>query len=317
MKNNKHIVGIDIGGSHTTIGWVNEEGVVVKKIDFSLKPYVHIDDFILKIRQEITSSPLTCQGIGIGAPNGNYFTGMIEFAPNLPWSGKINLCGLLNSYFPEIPIYITNDANAAAMGEYRYGWGKENTLEDFIMITLGTGLGSGIFIKGEIVYGHDGFAGEIGHMIVDPTGRLCGCGRKGCLERYASATGLELTSLEFLNKKRISPDWFENPVQPKAKEVYVAAMANDPGALEIFDYTAKILATGLANAVCFSSPKKIILFGGLAKAGEILIQPLQKYFEEALLQIYKNKVEIMVSKLEENNAAVLGAAALIYEAMSK
>lgn len=311
MKNNKYVVGIDIGGSHTTIGWIDQDGLVIKKIHFDLKPYAQIEDFILKLYQEITTSQLSCYGIGIGAPNGNFFSGMIEFAPNLPWQGKIDLCGLLKNYFPEIPIFITNDANAAAIGEYRYGWGKDSELNDFIMITLGTGLGSGIFIKGEIVYGHDGFAGEIGHMIVDPSGRLCGCGRRGCLERYASATGLELTSLEFLNKKRISPDWFENPIQPKAKEVYIAAMANDPGAVEIFDYTAKILATSLANAVCFSSPKKIILFGGLAKAGEILIQPLQNYFEESLLQIYKNKVEIMVSKLEENDAAVLGAAALI------
>jgi glucokinase len=251
-------------------------------------------------------------GIGMGAPNGNYYTGTIEYAPNLPWKGIIPIAKLVNEKF-NLPVVLTNDANAAAIGEMMYGAAKG--MKDFIMITLGTGVGSGIVANGQLIYGHDGFAGELGHTIVIPDGRMHeGTGKKGSLESYASATGVRLTALELLEKSN------EDSVLRNAdkenldsKVVYEAAIKGDKLALEIFEFTGKILGLALANAVMFSSPEAIILFGGLTKAGDLILKPTREHMEENLIQVFQNKVKILVSHLKESDAAILGASALAWE----
>ena len=245
--------------------------------------------------------------------NGNYFNGTIEFAPNLPWRGVIPLAQMLTDRFG-IPVSLTNDANAAAIGEMTYGAARG--LKDFIMITLGTGVGSGIVVNGQLVYGHDGFAGELGHVIVRPNnGRLCGCGRTGCLEAYTSATGVARTAREFLEVRNDPSSLRQIPIQDiTSKDVYDAAITGDKLALEIFDYTGKILGEAFANFIAFSSPKAIILFGGLAKAGDLILKPIKEAMDRNTLNIYKGKVKIMFSELKESDAAVLGASALGWEA---
>ena len=249
--------------------------------------------------------------MGVGAPNGNYYSGTIEFAPNLPWRGIIPLAAMFEDKLG-IPTALTNDANAAAIGEMTYGAARG--LKDFIMITLGTGVGSGIVINGQLVYGHDGFAGELGHVIVNPEGRVCGCGRKGCLETYCSATGVARTAREFL-VARSEPSLLRNvPVEDiQSKDVYDAAVKGDKLAQEIFEYTGKILGEALANFVAFSSPEAIILFGGLAKSGDYITKPIQKALEDNVLNIYKGKTKLLLSQLKDADAAVLGASALGWE----
>ena len=241
-------------------------------------------------------------GIGVGAPNGNYFNGTIEFAPNLPWRGVIPLAQMLTDRFG-IPVSLTNDANAAAIGEMTYGAARG--LKDFIMITLGTGVGSGIVVNGQLV-----------HVIVRPNnGRLCGCGRTGCLEAYTSATGVARTAREFLEVRNDPSSLRQIPIQDiTSKDVYDAAITGDKLALEIFDYTGKILGEAFANFIAFSSPKAIILFGGLAKAGDLILKPIKEAMDRNTLNIYKGKVKIMFSELKESDAAVLGASALGWEA---
>lgn len=255
-------------------------------------------------------------GIGVGAPNGNYFNGTIEFAPNLPWRGVLPLAQMLTDRFG-IPVALTNDANAAAIGEMTYGAARG--LKDFIMITLGTGVGSGIVVNGQLVYGHDGFAGELGHVIVKPgNGRLCGCGRSGCLEAYTSATGVARTAREFLEMRKDNSLLRQIPIQDiTSKDVYDAAMAGDQLAKDIFDYTGDILGEAFANFTAFSSPEAIILFGGLAKAGDLIMKPIQESMERNMLNIYKNKVKLLFSELKESDAAVLGASALGWEVKRK
>jgi glucokinase len=311
-------IGIDIGGTGTKYGIVNRDGNVLFSGEMSTKKHNTIETFIdelyehLSVLIERAGGIERIVGIGMGAPNGNYYTGTIEYAPNLPWKGIIPIAKLVNEKF-NLPVVLTNDANAAAIGEMMYGAAKG--MKDFIMITLGTGVGSGIVANGQLIYGHDGFAGELGHTIVIPDGRMHeGTGKKGSLESYASATGVRLTALELLEKSN-EDSLLRNADKENldSKVVYEAAIKGDKLALEIFEFTGKILGLALANAVMFSSPEAIILFGGLTKAGDLILKPTREHMEENLIQVFQNKVKILVSHLKESDAAILGASALAWE----
>ena len=310
-------IGIDIGGTNTVLGVVDSEGNFAAENSISTKKYKNIDDFIEAlincIQERLNSIKFNyvLKGIGIGAPNGNYYNGTIEYAPNLNWNEIIPISDIINKQF-HVPVVLTNDANAAALGEMIYGAAKN--LDNFIIITLGTGLGSGLVVNGKVVYGHDGFAGEIGHTIYDPNGRLCACGRKGCLETYASATGIKRTVIELLKNSESKSLLSKISEQElNAKDIYEAAVKGDKIALEAFDYTARILGLKLADSIAYTSPEAIFLFGGLALSGDYILKPTKKYMEENLLKIYKNKVRLELSGLMGKNAAVLGAAALIWK----
>ena len=311
-----YVVGIDIGGTNTVFGIVDARGTIIASGSIKTNKFNEVEDYVNELHTELfrlleqNNATDKIMGIGVGAPNGNYFNGTIEFAPNLPWRGVIPLAQMLTDRFG-IPVSLTNDANAAAIGEMTYGAARG--LKDFIMITLGTGVGSGIVVNGQLVYGHDGFAGELGHVIVRPNnGRLCGCGRTGCLEAYTSATGVARTAREFLEVRNDPSSLRQIPIQDiTSKDVYDAAITGDKLALEIFDYTGKILGEAFANFIAFSSPKAIILFGGLAKAGDLILKPIKEAMDRNTLNIYKGKVKIM---LKESDAAVLGASALGWEA---
>ncbi|WP_278585880.1 ROK family protein [Coprobacter fastidiosus] len=314
-----YVVGIDIGGTNTVFGIVDARGTIIASGSIKTNKFNEVEDYVNELHTELfrlleqNNATDKIMGIGVGAPNGNYFNGTIEFAPNLPWRGVIPLAQMLTDRFG-IPVSLTNDANAAAIGEMTYGAARG--LKDFIMITLGTGVGSGIVVNGQLVYGHDGFAGELGHVIVRPNnGRLCGCGRTGCLEAYTSATGVARTAREFLEVRNEPSSLRQIPIQDiTSKDVYDAAITGDKLALEIFDYTGKILGEAFANFIAFSSPKAIILFGGLAKAGDLILKPIKEAMDRNTLNIYKGKVKIMFSELKESDAAVLGASALGWEA---
>lgn len=314
-----YVVGIDIGGTNTVFGIVDARGVVLASNSIKTRKHSNITDYIDELHTELsklmetTGTTDQIKGIGIGAPNGNYFTGMIEDGVNLPWPTPIPLARMVSEKFG-IPCAVTNDANAAAIGEMTYGVARG--LKDFIMITLGTGVGSGIVINGQLVYGHDGFAGELGHVISKRNnGRLCGCGRTGCLETYCSATGVARTAREFL-EIRTEPSILRNlPIdQITSKDVYDAAMAGDKIAIEIFNYTGEILGEALADFTVFSAPEAFVLFGGLAKSGDLLLKPLVNSMERNMLSIWKGKVKVLPSELKEADAAVLGASALGWEA---
>lgn len=315
-----YVLGVDIGGTNTVFGIVDARGQVVASGSIKTKKHANFDDYIENLHQEVmrllvaNEAEDKIQGIGIGAPNANYYTGEIQNPPNLPWGPIIPLAEKVSKAFNGIPVAITNDANAAALGEMTYGAARG--MKDFIMITLGTGVGSGIIVNGQLVYGHDGFAGELGHLVVKRNnGRICGCGRTGCLEAYCSATGVARTAREFI-EIRNEPSVLRNlPIEDiTSKDVYDAAVTGDKMAIEIFDYTAKILADALADMVAFSSPQAIILFGGLAKSGDLLLKPLKEEFEKALFPIFRGKTKIIISELKESDAAVLGASALGWEA---
>jgi len=252
------------------------------------------------------------KGIGVGAPNGNVYTGNIEYAPNLPWKGIIPLARMLQDKF-KIPVRLTNDANAAAVGEMMYG--AAQGMKDFIMITLGTGVGSGIVANGQLIYGHDGFAGELGHTTIIPDGRLHpGTGKKGSLESYASATGVAQSAIEILeNTDRPSSLRAIPTGELNSKAVFEAATKGDEVAKEVFAFTGKVLGMALANFVMFSSPEAIILFGGLTKAGDLILKPTREHLEANVIEIFQNKVKILVSHLKESDAAILGASALMWE----
>ena len=309
-----YVVGIDIGGTNTVFGIVDARGTIIASGSIKTNKFNEVEDYVNELHTELfrlleqNNATDKIMGIGVGAPNGNYFNGTIEFAPNLPWRGVIPLAQMLTDRFG-IPVSLTNDANAAAIGEMTYGAARG--LKDFIMITLGTGVGSGIVVNGQLVYGHDGFAGELGHVIVRPNnGRLC-----GCLEAYTSATGVARTAREFLEVRNEPSSLRQIPIQDiTSKDVYDAAITGDKLALEIFDYTGKILGEAFANFIAFSSPKAIILFGGLAKAGDLILKPIKEAMDRNTLNIYKGKVKIMFSELKESDAAVLGASALGWEA---
>jgi len=312
------VIGIDIGGTGTKFGIVNRDGNVLFSSEISTKKHTTVESFIDELYDalseliEKSGGRGRIKGIGVGAPNGNFYTGTIEYAPNLPWKGIIPLAELMETKF-KLPVTLTNDANAAAIGEMMYGAAKG--MKDFIMITLGTGVGSGIVANGQLIYGHDGFAGELGHTIVIPDGRFhTGTGKKGSLESYASATGVRNTAIEMLEKTD-EPSLLRNVEKDKldSKAVYEAAIQADKVALEIFEFTGKILGLALANAIMFSSPEAIVLFGGLTKAGDFILKPTKQHMEENLIQVFQNKVKILVSHLKESDAAILGASALAWE----
>lgn len=315
-----YVVGIDIGGTNTVFGIVDARGHVVAADSVKTRKHVDFDDYINDLHEGLSrlikanEAEDQIQGIGIGAPNGNYYTGEIINPPNLPWGPVIPLAEKMSKAFGGIPVAVTNDANAAAVGEMTYGAARG--MKDFIMITLGTGVGSGIVINGQLVYGSDGFAGELGHVIMKRNnGRICGCGRTGCLEAYCSATGVARTAREFL-EIRTEPSLLRNlPLEAiTSKDVYDAAVNGDKLAKEIFDYTGTILGEAMADMTVFSSPQAFILFGGLAKSGELLLKPLREAMDKNMLSVFKGKPKVMLSELKEADAAVLGASALGWEA---
>lgn len=312
-----YVVGMDIGGTNTVFGVVDSRGNVLASDSIKTQEHENIDEYVDAVCKKLI--PLLQQfggadkfkGMGVGAPNGNYYKGTIEFAPNLPWKGVIPLAAMFEDKLG-IPTALTNDANAAAIGEMTYGAARG--LRDFIMITLGTGVGSGIVVNGQLVYGHDGFAGELGHVVVERDGRICGCGRKGCLETYCSATGVARTAREFLVARSEPSLLREIPAEEiVSKDVYDAAIKGDKLALEIFEYTGTILGRALADFIAFSSPEAIILFGGLAKSGDLIMKPIQKAMDENVLKIYAGKTKLLLSQLKDADAAVLGASALGWE----
>lgn len=313
-----YVVGMDIGGTNTVFGIVDQAGNVVCQDSIKTKAYPVIDDYVnaigekLDVLIESVGGKDKIQGMGVGAPNGNYYTGNIEFAPNLAWKGIVPLAKLFSERIG-VPCKLTNDANAAAIGEMTYGAAKG--MKHFIMITLGTGVGSGIVIDGKMVYGHDGFAGELGHIIAVPDGRECGCGRKGCLEAYCSATGIVRTAKEVL-KNSYEPSTLRNVPEDEltSKDIFDCAMAGDAIAKDIFQKTGELLGKALANFTVFSSPEAFIIFGGLAKAGDLIFKPVKEAMEENMLPVFKNKVKVLPSQLKDADAAVLGASALGWEA---
>lgn len=314
-----YVVGIDIGGTNTVFGIVDARGNVIASNSIKTGKHANIEDYIAELKValnkliEAHDAKDKIHGIGVGAPNSNYFTGTIEYATNLPWKGVVPLAKLLTEAFG-VPVAVTNDANAAAIGEMTYGAARG--MKDFIMITLGTGVGSGIVVNGQLVYGHDGFAGELGHVIVKPSnGRMCGCGRTGCLETYCSATGVARTAREFLEIRTDPSRLRDLPIEEiTSKDVYDAAIAGDKLAREIFQYTGEIMGRAFANFVAFSSPEAIILFGGLARAGELLMKPIKESMDRNMLNMFKGKTKLLLSELKESDAAVLGASALDWEA---
>jgi glucokinase len=311
-------IGIDIGGTGTKFGIVDRNGNVLFTGEISTRKHKKVETFIDELHSSLASliqnvgGTGRIRGIGVGAPNGNYYTGTVEYAPNLPWKGIIPLTQLIQDKF-QLPSILTNDANAAALGEMMYGAAKG--MKDFIMITLGTGVGSGIVANGHLILGHDGFAGELGHTIIIPDGRYHeGTGKYGSLESYASATGVTLTAKEVLEKTDAESLLRKIPVEEiDSKKVYDAAIQGDVLAREIFDYTGKILGLALANFVMFSSPEAIVLFGGLTKAGDLILKPTREHMEANLIQVFQNRVKILVSHLRESDAAILGASALVWE----
>ncbi len=305
------VAGIDIGGTNTAFGLVDENGQIIFSNSVKTNDFSTADEMVAAVSREILSNlppGITLAGVGIGAPNGNFYTGTIEDAPNLKWKGIIPLSKLFAENL-NCKAILTNDANAATLGEMIFGGARG--MKNFLVITLGTGLGSGIVVNGELVYGHDGFAGEIGHVIAIPDGRACGCGRKGCVETYCSANGIKKTYYE---KKNIQP---EAAPYISSQQIFQQAVAGDEASIDTFNYTGKILGLVLANSVAYTSPEAIFLFGGPTKAGNLLFDPTIKSFEENLLFIYKNKVKILPSQLDENNAAILGAASLIWNLTSE
>ncbi|GAB4091853.1 ROK family protein [Flaviaesturariibacter terrae] len=311
-------IGVDIGGTNTKWGLVNHRGEIVRKGDLRTDAHADVNDFIEALYEtlhpviEEVGDGKVIKGMGIGAPNGNYYKGTIEYAPNLHWRGIIPMTQLMTERF-KVPCSLTNDANAAAVGEMMYGAARG--MKDFIMITLGTGVGSGIVANGQMILGHDGFAGELGHTCIRPGGRLhWGTGLRGSLEAYCSATGIVLTAKELLEASKedsllraIAADDLDS------KKVYECAAKGDPIAMEVYRFTGQVLGEALANFVMFSSPEAIILFGGVIKAGDMLMNPTREHMEANLLPIFRNKVKLVFSELKEADAAILGASALVWE----
>ena len=310
----KVVAGVDIGGTNTVFGIVDTEGKVLSEGHLKTTDYPEIKDFVKALGAGVKKllagkKDLELAGIGIGAPDANYHRGTIEHAPNLAWKGIVPLGELVKKEL-NVQVAVTNDANAAAMGEMVFGGAKG--MKNFIILTLGTGLGSGIVVDGKLVYGHTGFAGEVGHLCVVPGGRECGCGRKGCLETYASATGLVKTvSLMISEMRADSPLRDIPPAKLTSKAIAEAAEEGDPIALKAMDYTAEKLGLGIINSIVYTSPEAIFLFGGLANAGELLFRPVRDYLKKNNYILFKNTVKILPSGIPESNGAVLGSAALI------
>ncbi len=310
-------IGIDIGGTFTKYGIVDREGnclvdgSVPTTKERELKKYLAMLKATIDRDVAGLSEQVAVKGIGIGAPNGNYYRGTIEFAPNLSWEGVVPFVEEFRKFYA-LPMFLTNDANAAAIGEMIYGGAKE--MKNFIIITLGTGLGSGLVVNGELVYGHDGFAGELGHVTVVRNGRMCATGRRGSLETYASASGIKRTVFELLADS-IEDSEFRDITfnELTAKMISDAALRGDKIALEAFEITGRYLGEALADTVAHTSPEAIFLFGGLANAGDLIFEPTKKHMENNLLKIFKNKVKILPSELKDTNAAVMGASALVWK----
>jgi glucokinase len=307
-------LGIDIGGTGTAFGIVDRRGQILAKGELSTKGHATVHDFIAALKaalhpliEKVGSDNII--GAGVGAPNANFYTGEILEAANLPWKGFIPLSKLLSDAL-HYKVTVTNDANAAALGEMMYGAAKG--MRDFIIITLGTGIGSGFVSNGQLIYGHDGFAGELGHTIAIRNGRQCGCGRKGCVETYASATGIVRSAEEWLEERKDETTLRQHKGKITAKLVHEAAMNGDVFALELFEYTGMILGQTLADAVAITSPEAIIFFGGLAKSGEILMKHVRAHMETNLLSVFRNKVKLTYSALADADAAILGASALAW-----
>ncbi len=312
------VIGIDIGGTYTKYGIIDRAGNCLDEDFLSTSTYKEFNAYIENLHSHIENSyqsindDLSIVGIGIGAPNGNYYKGTIENPPNLNWKGIIPFVDKFKNYYGNIPIVLTNDANAAALGELIYGGAKG--MKNFVVITLGTGLGSGIVVNGEIVYGYSGFAGELGHVNVKLRGRDCGCGRKGCLETYASATGLKRTIFRLMAERTIDSELRKFSYNNlSAKMITESARKGDPLAVEAFQYTGRILGSKLADIVAHTSPEAIFLLGGLSQARELIINPTRKALDENLFPIFRNKVRVLLSSLIDKNAAVLGAAALAWK----
>lgn len=310
-------LGVDIGGTNTKFGLVNHRGEILAKGSIKTDEYEKVEDFIDALYENVKplidehGSEKQFDGIGVGAPNANYYRGTIEQAPNLRWKGVVPFAELMTEKFG-VRCKMTNDANAAALGEMMFGAARG--MKDFIMITLGTGVGSGIISNGQLIYGHDGFAGELGHTIVKPGGRKhWSTGSEGSLEAYASATGISITA----RKMRAEfPDSMLNEFPEEkidSKVVFESAQQGDPTAIEVFRYTGQKLGEALANFVMFSSPEAILLFGGVIKAGDFILKPTKLHMERNLLPIFRNKVKLVFSELDEADAAILGASALVWE----
>ena len=311
------VVGIDVGGQTTKIGVVDARGTVLAQTVIRTDTCDEVAPFIAELASAVKKAIKDAgvegnvRGIGVGAPNGNYYTGTIENAPNLRWGRtRVEFAKLLTEAIG-LPVALTNDANAAAVGEMTYGAARG--MKNFIMITLGTGVGSGIVINGEVVYGHDGFAGELGHTIaVRTNGRACGCGRSGCLEAYCSAMGVARTAREWLELSD-EPSLLRNVETIASKDVYEAAREGDKLALKVFEFTGKLLGRSFADFIAFSAPEAIVLFGGLARAKEFLLAPMEQSMNEHVLDLWKDKVKIVFSQLKESDAAILGASALAWD----
>ena len=316
-----YVIGLDLGGTNSVFGIVDNRGEIKATTAIKTQGYNTAEKYVkaaveaLHIIIEQVGGIDKIKSMGIGAPNANYYKGTIENAANIHWAKGIVPLAEMFSQALGVPVAMTNDANAAAIGEMTYGVARG--MKDFIMITLGTGVGSGIVVNGQMVYGHDGFAGELGHVIMKRNnGRMCGCGRTGCLETYASATGVARTAREFLESRAGEPSILRalDIDSITSKDVYDAAIAGDKMAKDIFEFTGNILGEALADFISFSSPEAIVLFGGLAKSGDLLMKPLKESMEKNTMPVFKGKVKLLLSELKESDAAVLGASALGWEA---
>ena len=315
------VVGIDIGGQTSKLGVVDARGDVLAQTVIRTDTFgSDADAYVAALAEAVKSlikqagkEPEEIRGIGVGVPNGNYYTGEVAFAPNLAWAAdkSVSLAKMLSEAVGGMPVSLTNDANAAAVGEMTYGAARG--MKNFIMITLGTGVGSGIVVDGKVLYGHDGFAGELGHTsVMRYNGRLCGCGKTGCLEAYCSAIGIARTAREWLEASG-QPTLLRDIPNLTSKDIYDAAKQGDNFALRLFDYTGTLLGRSFADFIAFSSPEAIVLFGGLARAKEFLYEPMLKSMNENVMKIWKDKVKIVFSQLKESDAAILGASALAWE----
>lgn len=312
MEKEKFVAGIDIGGTNTVCGLVSHSGVIAGRSDFKTSSLPRFSDFTDRMAAEIkkmaSDAGVSLSGAGIGAPNANYYTGDINNAANLVWKGVLHLKSDMEQALG-VPVTVTNDANAAAVGEMIFG--SARGLKHFIMLTLGTGVGSGIVADGKVIYGHTGLAGELGHLTMIRDGRTCGCGRKGCLESYASATGIVRTAEEMLKEKERKSSLRElKEEELSARMIAMHAEKGDKLSLEVFDFTAQMLAWAITNAVLFTSPEAIVLAGGLSKAGELITVPLKKYIDEMVMHAFRGSFKIITTSLPESDAAILGAAAL-------
>ncbi|HMY85251.1 MAG TPA: ROK family protein [Saprospiraceae bacterium] len=312
-------IGIDIGGTNTKFGIVNRNGKVFHRGEIKTRKHAEVAPFIDELYLSIlpmieyAGGPARIRGIGVGAPNGNFYNGTIEYAPNLSWKGVIPLAKMFREKF-DMDVILTNDANAAALGEMSYGAARG--MRDFIVITLGTGVGSGIVANGHMIYGHDGFAGELGHTMIIPEGRYHpGTGLYGSLESYASATGVARTAVEFLNSRPTVESLLRQYANEEitSKVVFDCARKGDSLSKEVYSYTGKILGMALANFAMATSPEAIILFGGLCNAGDMLFGPVTDSFEKHLLPLFRNKIKILPSELPDDDAAILGASSLVWD----